>query len=99
VPGVGLVFLSLFLLQFLGEATLIILDGTFHTVSTLFYQLLTIHVVVLVNGRRRVNRQFLIIFLLNLIRLPLAVLSICIRINDEEKKPILCRSTFGCPDV
>jgi hypothetical protein len=97
VPGVGLVFLSLFLLQFLGEATLIILDGTFHTVSTLFYQLLTIHVVVLVNGRRRVNRQFLNIFLLNLI--PLEVLSICIRINDEEKKPILGRSTFGFPDV
>ncbi|EFX68906.1 hypothetical protein DAPPUDRAFT_329652 [Daphnia pulex] len=47
VPGVRLVFLSLFLLQFLGEATLIILDGTFHTVPTLFYQLLTIHVVVL----------------------------------------------------
>jgi hypothetical protein len=86
VPGVGLVFLSLFFLRFLGEATLIILDGTF--------------VVVLVSGRQRVNRQFLIIFLLNLIRLPLAVLSICIRIYDEEnKKPLLGRSTFDCTDV
>ncbi|KAI9553432.1 hypothetical protein GHT06_021338 [Daphnia sinensis] len=46
VPGVGLIFLSLLLLGQLGEATSMHLDGTFHTVPTLFYQLLTIHVVV-----------------------------------------------------
>lgn len=55
VPGIGLVFLSLILLRFLGEATDIHIDGTFHTVPGLFYQLLTIHVLVLRNGRRRVN--------------------------------------------
>ncbi len=51
----NVVFLSLFLLRFLGDATESLLDGTFHT---LFYQQLTIvHVVILVN--QRVNRKFI----------------------------------------
>lgn len=45
VPGVGLIFVSLLLLGQLGEATSMHLDGTFHTVPALFYQLLTIHVI------------------------------------------------------
>lgn len=45
VPEVGLIFVSLLLLGQLGEATSMHLDGTFHTVPALFYQLLTIHVI------------------------------------------------------
>ena len=46
VPGVAFIFLSLVLLGQLGEATVMHLDATFRTVPGLFYQLLTIHVVV-----------------------------------------------------
>ena len=52
---------------------------------------------VLVNGRRRVNRKVLNISLFELICLPLSVLSIRIRINDEEnQKSLLGRPAFDC---
>lgn len=47
------------ILLFLGEADIHI-DGTFILVPGMFYQLLTIHVVLPVNGRRRVRKAILL---------------------------------------